>query len=439
MTEWPTCTIEDLASQAPYSVVGGPFGSALGRKHYVEEGVPVIRGAQLGGPSPFRHDDLVFVTEEKADKHQGNLAFPGDLLVTQRGTVGQIGRVPEDAPFRRYLLSQSQMKLTVDTEKACARFVYYALKSPDAQNAMLGATISSGVPHINLTTFRALEIALPDLSTQRAVSTVLGSLDDLIENNQRRVKVLEEMASAIYREWFVYFRFPGHEDSTFVDSDLGLIPEGWSIQLLGDLATVDKGLSYKGVFLTDDGVPMANLKCIGPEGGFRRDGTKPYSGTYKPRHEVRPGDILIANTDLTQAGNVIGAPAKVPRKGFEDGGIISHHISAIRPRDVAANPWMYRSLEDKRFRDYARSVASGATVLGFRPDDTKAYPVVTPPASILGRFAETERPLVALQERLLEAAEGLSELRCLLLPKLVTGQIDVSDLDLDAVVERAGV
>ena len=143
MTEWQPTTIDQIASPDRYSVVGGPFGSALGRKDYLDHGVPVVRGAQLGGPGQFSHDDLVFVSEEKADAHQGNLAFPGDLVVTQRGTVGQVGRIPDPAPFPRYLLSQSQMKLTVNRAKADPRFVYYALLAPDAQQSLHGSTMSA--------------------------------------------------------------------------------------------------------------------------------------------------------------------------------------------------------------------------------------------------------------------------------------------------------
>ena len=123
MSEWQKVTLEGIASPSRHAMVGGPFGSALGRKDYGEEGVPVVRGAQLSGPGLFSHDDLVYVSEEKADRHSGNLAFPGDVLVTQRGTVGQVGLIPMDAPFKRYLLSQSQMKLTVDPARAEARFV----------------------------------------------------------------------------------------------------------------------------------------------------------------------------------------------------------------------------------------------------------------------------------------------------------------------------
>src|SRR5207249_110115 len=99
----------------------------------------------------------------------------------------------------------------------------------------------------------------------------------------------------------------------------------------------------------------ANLKCFLVGGGFRRDGTKPYSGAFKPKHMVTPGDVIMANTDLTQAGAVIGSPAIVPRRGFENGGLISHHLFAIRPRDTELTPAvLFHMLADDRFRSFAR-------------------------------------------------------------------------------------
>jgi type I restriction enzyme S subunit len=200
--------------------------------------------------------------------------------------------------------------------------------------------------------------------------------------------VLEEMARAIYREWFVYFRYPGHENVVDFDSEAGLIPEGWRRTPFGEVAAAEKGLPYKGAYLTEDGTPMANLKCFRPGGGFRRDGTKPYSGPFKAKHEVRPGDLVVANTDLTQAGSVIGSPAIVPRRGFQSGGIISHHLFAIRCVDPAQRIYLYEALRDQAFRDYARSVASGTTVLGLRPADLHAYQLLLPPADLVARFAE---------------------------------------------------
>ena len=158
---WPVVTLDSIKADVPYACVGGPFGSNLTSKHYVDEGVPVIRGQNLGGPGCFNETGFVFVTPEKADKLRPNLAFRGDLLFTQRGTLGQVGLIPKDSHYERYVVSQSQMKLTVDANRVDARFVYQYFRLPSTIQEILNRTITAGVPHINLGILKAFEIPLP--------------------------------------------------------------------------------------------------------------------------------------------------------------------------------------------------------------------------------------------------------------------------------------
>lgn len=427
MNDWPLVAIDELASSDPYAVVGGPFGSALGRKHYVEDGVPVIRGAQLGGPGQFSHDNLVFVTEAKADQHEGNLAYPGDLVVTQRGTVGQVGRVPEDTPFDRYLLSQSQMKLAVDKQRACPRFVYYALKAPTSQQSMLGSTISAGVPHINLKTFRGLEIGLPTLTVQRGVSSILGALDDLIENNRRRVEVLEEMARTIYREWFVHFRFPGHEDATFVDSDLGPIPDGWSVRELSEVA----GVNNESRTPTDDEViRYLDISSLG-ERDFEIPGPSPgVDAPGRARRIVRAGDTVWSMVRPNRRAHaLLVEPA--------DDWIASTGTAVLTP-ELLSPALLFETVSSGTFSAYLVSRQRGSAYPAVKVADFKAAPLTIPDRALGKRFTESVEPIHNLAWKLRQQARVLARIRDLLLPKLVMGQIDVSDLDLNAVVERAG-
>lgn len=425
-------SLAEIKKPAPYSLIGGPFGSKLVQRDYEPDGIPVIRGTNLPSDQRFSFNDFVFVSPAKVERDlRGNRAFPGDIVVTQRGTLGQVGLIPRTSPFEEFVLSQSQMKLTVDETIADVDFVYYALTSPRGQHEIISRALTAGVPHINLRIFGEVTIPLPPLPTQRKIASVLSAYDDLIENNRHRIELLNEMASRIYREWFVNFRYPDCEEIALVASEVGHIPHGWDVLPLGAVADVNKGLSYSGQFLTEDGKPMANLKCFHPEGGFRREGTKPYSGPAQERHEVSPGDIIVANTDLTQAGNVIGAPALVPRMDFEDGGLISHHLFVVRPKDCqVGTAFLFEALRDGRFRDFARGHASGTTVLGLRTADFQSYPVVVPPPSLRREFEEVAQPPLTLTERLEDAVGALKTMREFLLSGLITGEIDVSDLDI---------
>ena len=151
---WRVRSIADLAAPQKYAVTSGPFGSRLGRKDYVESGVPVIRGTNLMVGGRFRDSDFVYVSASKADELQSCIAVPGDILVTQRGTLGQVGLIPASARHKRYVLSQSQMKVTVDNLQASHQYIYAVLRSEAATKRIQSMAMTAGVPHINLTMLR---------------------------------------------------------------------------------------------------------------------------------------------------------------------------------------------------------------------------------------------------------------------------------------------
>jgi len=215
---WPLQRFATLVSDTKNALVGGPFGSKLTTRDYVDEGVPVIRGANMSNGRYILEDNFVFVTDEKKRKDlQSNLARPGDLVFTQRGTLGQVAIIPKDASHSEFVVSQSQMKATLDPEKADTAFYYYFFSSQKVVDTILNMTSSSGVPHINLGTLKDFEVPVPPLPTQQRIAGILSAYDDLIENNRRRIGLLEQAARLLYREWFVHLRFPGHETAKIVD------------------------------------------------------------------------------------------------------------------------------------------------------------------------------------------------------------------------------
>ena len=184
-------------------VVGGPFGSKLTQADYVIDGVPVIRGANMEHSGRWLGGTYVFVSEMKARADlASNLASPGDIIVTQRGTLGQVSIVPHSGGHNRYVISQSQMAISVDSNSADPLFVYYFLKSPQFAQHLESTTIQTGVPHINLGILRDTPVDWPSLYEQQRSAAVLGALDDKIELNRRMNETLEAMARAIFKDWF---------------------------------------------------------------------------------------------------------------------------------------------------------------------------------------------------------------------------------------------
>lgn len=178
---WRVEPMAKVAGGNRHAITSGPFGSKLGRKDYVEGGVPVIRGTNLKLGGGFVDRGFVFVTESKADELASSIAKPKDIVITQRGTLGQVGLVPESPSFDRYVISQSQMKVTIDPQTASAQYVYSVLRSADTTQRILNMAITAGVPHINLALLREMLIVVPPIEAQLRFEGVVGELNRRIE------------------------------------------------------------------------------------------------------------------------------------------------------------------------------------------------------------------------------------------------------------------
>jgi type I restriction enzyme, S subunit len=182
--DWESGTIKSLAASVSNAIVGGPFGSDLVSRDYVDDGVPVIRGQNMG--RRWLKGPYVFVTDKKAASLEANLARPGDVLFTQRGTLGQVSIVP-DIPFRRYLVSQSQMKVTLNNKIADSKFLLCWFVSERGQESIRLNTIQTGVPHINLGILRGLTVPIPPIREQEAIAGALNDVDALIESLEQLI------------------------------------------------------------------------------------------------------------------------------------------------------------------------------------------------------------------------------------------------------------
>ncbi len=266
---------------------------------------------------------------------------------------------------------------------------------------------------------------------QQKIAAILSAYDDLIENNLRRIKILEEMAQNLYREWFVKFRFPAHQQSRFVDSPLGPIPEAWVVSKISDVAKVHRGRSYKSTELTEEGGrPFVNLKCIDRDGGFRASGLKRYTGVFKDIQTVRPGDIVMAVTDMTQERRIVARAARVSHLDT-DLGVISMDLVKIVSRGDLAEPYLYAMFRWSGFADEVKQHANGANVLHLLPERIEEYEFACPPREIADRFSEAVSPIFGLCESLEQKNAALRQTRDLLLPKLISGELDVSELDIE--------
>ncbi|ARH12204.1 restriction endonuclease subunit S [Pseudomonas aeruginosa] len=253
-SEWRVAKVEEIA--APYStaLATGPFGSAISSKYFVDSGVPVIRGSNLSADTSTRliDADLVFVSHEKANEFQRSVAKRGDLVFTCWGTINQVGLIDGRSKFDSYIVSNKQMKLTINPAKADHRFIYYVFSGPAKQNEILENGIGSSVPGFNLGQLKRHEILLPPVQEQIRIADFLETLDDRIILLRETNATLEAIAQALFKSWFVDFdpvrakaegRQPEGIDATtaalfpdsFEKSELGLVPKGWSLVPFGEL------------------------------------------------------------------------------------------------------------------------------------------------------------------------------------------------------------
>lgn len=388
---WAIVTIDDIKAASKHSLVGGPFGSDLVISDYVEDGVPVIRGVNLSRDGLFSEHDFVFVREEKAEALLANNAYPGDLIVTQRGTLGQVGLIPESSRYQRFVISQSQMKLTVSKEKADARYVYYFFRSPNTVQKIKNHAISSGVPHINLGILKELEIPLPSLETQRKIASTLSAYDDLIENNLRRIALLEESARLLYKEWFVRLRFPGYEHTRIVDG----VPDVWErvafeeavvLQRGFDLPVQDREVGSVPVYGSTGIVGFHNKpKVSGPGVVTGR------SGTLGKVHYIAE-DFWPLNTALWVREFMLVSP-----------------IYAF---------FLLKNLQLDQFN-------GGVSVPTLDRKAVHRLRIMVPSKTLMRLFDECALAMFALVRKLQLQNNKLQEARDLLLPRLMTGEIDV--------------
>lgn len=226
--DWECTDVNSVAALVRNAIVGGPFGSDLVSRDYVDDGTPVIRGQNMG--QQWLEAPYVFVSKKKALSLEANLARPGDVVFTQRGTVGQVSLVP-DAPYKQYLISQSQMKVTLNRDIFDSGFFYCWFSSEGGQASIRQNTIQTGVPHINLGILRSIPIPKPPLAEQRIIATALFDMSKLINGLDELIAKKRDIKQATMQQLLTsQQRLPGFSGK-------------WEMKRLGDLAKIQRGAS----------------------------------------------------------------------------------------------------------------------------------------------------------------------------------------------------
>jgi len=304
-----------------------------------------------------------------------------------------------------------------------SRYLFYLLKDKKL-NQFAGG---SSHPLLTQGVLNDLEIELPNEQTQQRIASILSSLDDAIELNQQINKTLEEIAKAIFKEWFVDFNFP-NATGKFQETEIGKISVGWRVETFEDVFDADRGLSYKGAGLAEsDATPMHNLNSVLEGGGYKTIGIKYYNGDYKDKHIVNAGDVIVANTEQGHKYMLIGYPSIVPQF-YGEHGIFSHHIYRIRPKvNCYLSPdFIYHLLLQPQVRDQVVGFANGTTVNMLKIEGLKRPKFAMPPKELAERFNAIAKANRLQAEQNIKENQSLTNLRETLLPKLIKGEIEIN-------------
>lgn len=440
-SEWCEVRVGDLVNQGALWISDG---YRVRNEELGPVGVPFVRGGDIGdGWINTRTED--HIRPEFIERVRGKLTQPEDAAFITKGTVGRAGRLRPEQPSVVFAPQVAYWRV-MDRSILDPAFIFYLMRSYEFQSALDGVKTHGAMvaDYVSISQQYDFRFRLPNVETQRRVGYILGKLDDKIELNRQMSETLDAMARALFMSWFVDFdpvrakaegRDAGHPKALIelfpahlVESELGEIPEGWQICTLGDIAELDKGLSYKGEGLVSEGgLPLVNLGCFAGEGRFRPENIKQYYGDYRDRHLVRAGDLLIANTDMTQNRIILGSPALLPDVSAERRYLFSHHTFAVR-FNRGAERWkhhVYFSLLRPEFREIAEGYATGTTVLALPRDGVIRYQLVLPPEPLRAAFEQHVSALLVKAEATSREARVLTTLRDALLPKLMSGDLQV--------------
>lgn len=350
----------------------------------------------------FVGGEFVFVSREKFERDLSrNTAFGGDIVYTQRGTLGQVSLVPH-SPFDTYVVSQSQMRLRVDPSKAVAEFVYYASISPSFRRQVEDRAITTGVPHTNLGILAQLEIHLPGLSEQQAIAEVLGALDDKIAANTTLAATAAETA---------------RQEFLASSSGVAMGPTDFS-----DIATVSGGgtPSTKNPDFWNGTVQWATPTDItGMVGPYLESTARPITEaglTACSSKLFAPGAILMTSR-ATIGALAVNRVATAVNQGF----------IVLEPHNEALRWWLFHEMESRV--DEFLSWANGATFLELSRGTFKSLPVRLPSDAVLTRFAGVATSLHEMARAHLVENRTLAATRDALLPQLMSGKLRVRDAE----------
>lgn len=404
-TEWQEFTLKELCEDVRYGYTASANENDIGPKFLrITDIVP-----DFIDWSSVPHCEI---EQKNLNKY---LLKEGDIVVARTGaTTGYAKRIknPPKSVFASYLV-RLKIKNGFDDE-----FIGYIVQSEIYKEFIKKNWGGSAQPNANAQIITSFPLKVPDLETQQKIASILSAFDDLIENNTRRIAILEEMARLIYREWFVHYRYPGHENDKMVDSgtEFGEVPEGWEVKKLEDVADLNpENIS------TDYEGEIEYINISGVDKGQINE-TEIYEIEDAPgraKRKVKGGDIIWSSVrpNLKAYALIINpAPNWIASTGF----------AVIRPVELPAS-FLYNFSTTDFFVDYLVNHTRGSAYPAVNVSDFKNAKLIVPPMKLVESFDEITWSKYQQIDKMKRKNKILKETRDLLLPKLISGKIQITE------------
>lgn len=374
-----------------FCIQPGPFGSQLHNSDYADEGTPIIMPKDMID-GQIQHTGLNKVPEEHVIRLQRHQVYEGNLMVARKGDVRKCVYITEKE--NGWLTGSDCLKVVLNERLCYPRYIYYQLRSPYIGSWLQQISIGATMPSINTGLLSSLEVYLPPIEIQRRIADIFSVYDNLIENNRKQIKLLEEAAQRLYKEWFVDLRFPGYEDTPIVDG----VPEGWKKELIGNL--IGKTIRSKQVktaeYLNEGIIPVIDQS---------RDFIAGYTNDLETIVDI--GRPVIVFGDHTRILKYIQFPFAKGADGTQL--IVSNN--ANMPQSL-----LYYSLiaVDLSNYHYARHFKY-----------LKAESILVPVKEIADKFDNYVVPILLKIQKLRDISYKVAEARDRLLPKLMNEELEV--------------
>lgn len=394
----------------------GPFGAQLHQSDYSKTGTPVCMPVNLVDGS-VSENGIARVSDEHVERLGRYKVKTGDLLYARRGDVGRGSLV---GPAENgWLCGTGCIKVSPDPDKVDSRYLFYLTSLPETVAWLVNHAKGTTMLNLNTGILASLPLEIEEnLETQQRIAGVLSAYDELIENNRKQIKLLEEAAQRLYKEWFVDLNFPGHETTPIHNG----LPEGWRRAKLVDIAGFVRGRSYTTGDLVESGkLRLANLNNVAPYGGWAFGAEKPYTGLFKQEQIVSSGDIVMAVTDMTKERRLVGHVARVPKQA--NGYLISMDLLKLVPEGVAPD-YLYAALRFSGVAEMTAMLANGTNVLHLRADALERVELMQPSREVQECYSSVVRQWFELGERLEQQIAAAREARDRLLPKLMSSKVE---------------